>query len=143
MLFRSDAVHHSLHGVLGFNAFRHTNVKGHSNRPLEEEKHPLQVNFDKYRKGELNELGGMVGYEGISDPPPKGRRDVELEEGPKLDKAKNIAKKAGITTMTALNMYTAGDAISQHKTHPQSDMVRAATTLPGYAGYGEIGRAHV
>ena len=45
----ADAVHHSLHGVLGFNAFRHTNVKGHSNKELTEARQKV----DK----KLNELG--------------------------------------------------------------------------------------
>jgi hypothetical protein len=120
---------------LGFNFFDPTDGNA-SNKTLKEAKHPLQVNFDKYRKGKLNELGGNVGYEGLTDAAPKGRRNVDLEEGPKLDKAKKIAKTVAVTGMTAANMYTMGDAISQHKSHPQTDMVRAATTLPGAAGWG-------
>jgi len=120
---------------LGFNFFDPTDGNS-SNKTLKEAKHPLQVNFDKYRKSKLNELGGNVGYEGLTDAAPKGRRNVDLEEGPKLDKAKKIAKTAAITGMTAANMYTMVDATSQRKSHPQSDMVRAATALPGAAGWG-------
>jgi len=66
-------IHSKLHVSLGFNEFNPTS-KDHSNRVVKEAKHPLQANYDKYRKGELNELGeydnkgGMSGYEGTSGP---------------------------------------------------------------------------
>jgi hypothetical protein len=123
--------HHN--NKLGFNFFDPTDGNA-SNKTLKEAKHPLQVNFDKYRKGKLNELGGNVGYEGLTDASPK--KINQLEEGPKLDKAKKIAKTVAVTGMTAANMYTMGDAISQHKPRHQTDMVRAATALPGAAGWG-------
>ena len=121
----ADGVHHSLHGDLGFNTFRHTNVKSHSNRELTEARAKVA--------SKINELGGLGepnAYIGLSDP------RKSLEEGPKLDKAKKIAKTVAVTGMTAANMYTMGDAISQHKPRHQTDMVRAATALPGAAGWG-------
>jgi len=66
-------IHSKLHVSLGFNEFNPVD-KDHSNRAIKEAKHPLQANYDKYRKGELNELGeydnkgGMSGYEGTSGP---------------------------------------------------------------------------
>ena len=121
----ADGVHHSLHGDLGFNVFKHTNVKGHSNKELTEARSKVA--------SKINELGGLGepnAYIGLSDP------RKSLEEGPKLDKAKKIAKTVAVTGMTAANMYTMGDAISQHKPRHQTDMVRAATALPGAAGWG-------
>jgi hypothetical protein len=115
---------------LGYNFFDPTKIKSSSNF----------INEARERvKTKLNELGGSGepnSYTGLTDAPPKLRANDQLEEGPKLDKAKKVAKTVAITGMTAANMYTMGDAISQHKPRHQTDMVRAASALPGAAGWG-------
>lgn len=119
---------------LGFNFFDPTDGNA-SNKTLKEAKHPLQVNFDKYRKGKLNELGGNVGYEGLTDAPPRERKEL-VKEGPKLDKAKKVA----MAGMTAANMYTmsdvAGRATEGGHGSPRGDVVRAASAMPGAVGWG-------
>lgn len=57
-----------------------------------------------------------------------------LNEGKKLDRA----KKAVATGMTVANLYTAGDITSraaQGEGNPRHDIVAAASTLPGAAGW--------
>ena len=128
--------------ALGFNHFNPTEIRTGRNHHLKSNTVIQETTTARIRVkskldelglqlGKLNELGGNVGYEGISDPPPKGRTNDQLEEGPLKDKAKKVA----MAGMTAANMYTMADAISQHHPHPQSDMVRAATALPGAAGW--------
>ena len=115
--------------ALGFNHFNPTEIRTGRNHHL---KANTVIQEARTRvKAKLDELGGNVGYEGTSDAPPKGRTNDQLEEGPLRDKAKKVA----MAGMTAANMYTMVDAMSQHKSHPQSDMVRAATALPGAAGW--------
>jgi hypothetical protein len=125
--------HIDLHNKgLGYNFFDPTNIKSSSNF-MKEEKHPLQINFDKYRKGKLNELGGSGepnAYTGLTDP------RKSLEEGPKLDKAKKVA----MAGLTAANMYTmadvAGRASEGGHGSPKADVVKAASSLPGAVGWG-------
>ena len=118
--------------ALGFNHFNPTEIRTGRNHHLKANTVIQETTTARTRvKAKLDELGGNVGYEGISDPPPKGRTNDQLEEGPLKDKAKKVA----MAGMTAANMYTMADAISQHHPHPQSDMVRAATALPGAAGW--------
>jgi len=64
--------HYNLHNdKLGFAAFDPTKIGANKNF-IKEAKHPLQANFDKYRKGKLNELGeydnkgGSPGYEELT-----------------------------------------------------------------------------
>jgi hypothetical protein len=122
---------------LGFNFFDPTD-KNASNKTLKEAKHPLQVNFDKYRKGKLNELGGSDepnAYTGLTDVPPRERKEL-VKEGPKLDKAKKVA----MAGMTAANMYTMSDVMSRAneggRGSPKGDIVKVASALPGAAGWG-------
>ena len=118
--------------ALGFNHFNPTEIRTGRNHHLKANTVIQETTTARTRvKAKLDELGGNVGYEGISDAPPKGRTNDQLEEGPLKDKAKKVA----MAGMTAANMYTMVDAMSQHKSHPQSDMVRAATALPGAAGW--------
>ncbi len=69
--------HHNHLIDMGFTSYSPNDIQNASNRIVKEAKHPLQANFDKYRKGELNELGeydnkgGTVGAEGLTDAPPK------------------------------------------------------------------------
>lgn len=73
---------HDRHLVdMGFTSYSPNDLQNASNSIVKEAKHPLQANFDKYRKGELNELGeydnkgGTIGAEGLTDAPPK--KDVK------------------------------------------------------------------
>jgi Domain of unknown function (DUF6321) len=122
----ADENHHSLHNRLGFNSFRHTNISGHANRALSE--------------ATLNELGGSgepEGYNGLTDSR-SARKDVNVQEGEKLNKAKKVA----MAGMTAANLYTLGDVASkagEGRGSPKRDIVAAATTLPGAAGWGATG----
>jgi hypothetical protein len=91
----------------------------------------------------LNELGsmmqdGMPGTVGITDPPPKLRKNDSVDEGKKLEKA----KKAVMAGITAANIYTLGDVAgkaTEGRGSPKRDIVAAATTLPGAAGWGATG----
>ena len=64
--------HHNHLIDMGFTSYSPNDIQTASNKIVKEAKHPLQANYDKYRKGELNELGeydnkgGMTGYEGTS-----------------------------------------------------------------------------
>ena len=52
------------------------------------------------------------------------------------------AKKAAMAGVTAANIYTVGDVAgraSEGRGSPKGDIVRAATTLPGAAGWGATG----
>jgi hypothetical protein len=97
-------------------------------------------NFDTLKEGTLNELGsmmqdGMPGTIGLTDPPPKMRKNDSVEEGKRIDKAKKVA----MAGMTAANLYTLGDVAgkaSEGRGSPKRDIVAAATTLPGAAGWG-------
>jgi len=66
--------HHNHLIDMGFTSYSPNDIQTASNKIVKEAKHPLQANYDKYRKGELNELGeydnkgGMSGYEGTSGP---------------------------------------------------------------------------
>lgn len=91
----------------------------------------------------LNELGsmmqdGMPGTVGLTDPPPKLRKNDSVDEGKKIDKA----KKAVMAGITAANIYTLGDVAgkaTEGRGSPKRDIVAAATTLPGAAGWGATG----
>jgi len=67
------------------------------------------------------------------------RIQSKVEEGKKIEKAKKI----GMAAITASNLYTLGDvasrAASGSKTSAKQDIVRAATTLPGPAGWAATG----
>jgi hypothetical protein len=118
--------------ALGFNHFNPTEIRTGRNHHLKANTVIQETTTARIKvKAKLDELGGNLGYEGTSDAPPKGRTNDQLEEGPLKDKAKKVA----MAGMTAANMYTMADAISQHKPNPQADMVRAATALPGAAGW--------
>jgi len=118
--------------ALGFNHFNPTEIRTGRNHHLKANTVIQETTTARTRvKAKLDELGGNLGYEGTSDAPPKGRTNDQLEEGPLKDKAKKVA----MAGMTAANMYTMVDAMSQHKPRPQTDMVRAATALPGAAGW--------
>ena len=69
-------VHHELHNKLGFNAFRHTNVKKHSNRSLEESM--ILMKLDEL--GEYDNKGGTVGAEGLTDPAPLAMKRRSVKE---------------------------------------------------------------
>ena len=80
--------HTHLHNSqLGYHAFDAKKVGANKNF-IKEAKHPLQANFDKYRKGKLNELGeydnkgGMPGYEGTSEPIRAIRKRDVKEQSP-------------------------------------------------------------
>lgn len=101
-------------------------------------------NFDTLKEGALNELGsmmqdGMPGTTGLTDPPPRMRKNDSVDEGKKVQKA----KKAVMAGLTAANLYTLGDVAGRASEgrggSPKKDIVAAATTLPGAAGWGAKG----
>lgn len=121
----ADENHHKHHVYMGFNAFKHTNVKDHSNRELAEGISAGPERTQDYSIGDAG--GGRTIY-----------RKGEMEEGAKLDKA----KKAVMAGLTAANIYTAGDVASkaaEGRGSPKADVVRMASTLPGAAGWAATG----
>jgi hypothetical protein len=123
--------HVSLHNSnLGYNAFDPTKIGA-------------AKNFSTIKENVLNELGsmmqdGMPGTTGLTDLPPKLRKNDSVDEGKKIDRA----KKAVMAALTATNIYTLGDVAgkaSEGRGSPKRDIVAAATTLPGAAGWGATG----
>jgi hypothetical protein len=143
--------------ALGFNHFNPTQISVARNHHLKSNtvmneastariKVKAKLNELGLQLGKLNELGDYVkdgmaspGYTGNDDPAPQTiRKNDQLEEGPKLDKAKKVA----MAGMTAANIYTLGDVMSKASSghgSPKSDIVRAASTLPGAAGWAATG----
>jgi len=80
--------HHNHLIDMGFTSYSPNDIQTNANRVIKEAKHPLQANFDKYRKGKLNELGeydnkgGMPGYEGTSEPIRAIRKRDVKEQSP-------------------------------------------------------------
>ena len=127
--------HADLHNAgLGYNFFDPTKIKTLSNRELTEAK--VKVNAKLNELGELDK-SGAEDYKNVSAPR-STRANDQLEEGPKLDKAKRVA----MAGMTAANIYTMGDVMSKATSghgSPKGDVVRMASTLPGAAGWGATG----
>ena len=73
---------------MGFNSYSPKDIQNASNKVIKETKHPLQANFDKYRKGKLNELGeydnkgGTPGYEETTGPIRAIRKRDVKEQSP-------------------------------------------------------------
>ena len=113
MIQRSHLNYHNR--ALGYNHFNPTSIRTANNSVMKE-----GISAGPEREIPI-----------IGDPTGSSRKVSKVEEGALKDKAKKVA----MAGMTAANMYTMADAVSQHKPNPQSDMVRAATALPGAAGW--------
>lgn len=127
--------HHKHHADNGFNAFRHTNMKNHSNKPLAE-----SLGSD-YGTAAVPVVGDLTGT---------SRKVMKVDEV-NLAKIKNIASKvppkvknAAKVGMALANMATlsqvAGDAAEGRKgVDPKRGIVAATSALPGPVGYGAMG----
>lgn len=81
---------------------------------------------------------GTTAISVIGDLTGNTRRLPNIDEGEKIKKAKKLA----MAGMTAANLYTIGDVASkagEGRGSPKGDIVRAATALPGAAGWGATG----
>lgn len=98
------------------------------------------IKLDKMEKtkviNELGEYDNKGGSPVVGDLTGSSRKVSKVDEGKRLDKA----KKAVMAGVTAANMYTladvAGRATEGGHGSPKGDIVRAATALPGAAGWG-------
>lgn len=98
------------------------------------------IKLDKMEKtkviNELGEYDNKGGSPVVGDLTGSSRKVSKVDEGKRLDKA----KKAVMAGVTAANMYTmadvAGRASEGGHGSPKADIVRAASALPGAAGWG-------